>query len=221
MKKVFLMLALFGCLTAAHAQNEDYRSTLSLSAGLNGWQLISLVDNISYDEDAATTENFSFTATPSFSFSYDYGITKWFSLGGSASWNRVKVGADRIVINLDSDNNAETYDGPLKVDASRIHIGIRPLFHYANNGKLDLYSGLRIGAIIWSGNIDADKELLPDDVLPFLRASGVRPGVQVIPFGLRGYVNDNLGFGFELAIGAPHFAAAQLNYRFGGGGSKR
>ncbi len=217
MKKSILTLALFGCLTASYAQNEDYRSTISVTAGLNVLQLIALIDDVNFEEDALTTQNLEISATPSFNFSYDYGFKKWFSLGGAVSWNRFKLGADRIVIDLED----RQYDGPLKLNANRINIAVRPLFHYANARKLDLYSGLRVGATIWSGSVDANQDLLPEDIIGFTRGSSVRPSVQVIPFGLRGYVTDNLGFGFELAIGAPHYAAVQLNYRIGGSGAKR
>jgi hypothetical protein len=42
------------------------------------------------------------------------------------------------------------------------------------------------------------------------------PQVQLIAFGLRGYLTENIGLNGELALGSPYFASVGINFRFSG-----
>ena len=205
----FVLSALFalGFLSAAQAQNEQYRHTLSATAGLNAFQIIALADNFGDNQNA---QNASITATGSYGLTYDYGFKNWFSLGGALSYNNLKASASQIDVVKE---DGSTYSGPVDLKVSRTNIAIRPLFHYGNKGRIDMYSGLRIGVSVWGATIDAGAGLLPEDVIDSARGTGAAVGLQLIPFGLRGYLNEQLAIGFETGFGAPHYAAFQVSYR--------
>ncbi len=211
MKKQILALALICTSFSGFAQNEDYRSTASLNVGTNAFNLFKgLIVAVNEELGGKTT----MTATPSFALGYDYAVKPWLSIGGQAAFNSFVINTDRI-----EDSAGKTQIGDLKVAASRIPIQARLLFHYGNSGKLDMYSGFSAGVSIWNakatGSLVTTYDGLEDN--PF---RGVKGGVngtgQLILFGIRGYVTDNIGIGFESALGAPYFASLQLNYRLGG-----
>lgn len=208
-RRNIVLSALFalGFLSAAQAQNEQYRHTISAAAGLNAFQIIALADNFGDNQNA---QNASITATGSYGLTYDYGFKNWFSLGGALSYNNLKASASQIDVLKD---DGTTYSGPVDLTVARTNIALRPLFHYGNKGRIDMYSGLRVGVSIWSGSIEAGPGLLPEDVIDSARGTGAAVGLQLIPFGLRGYLNENLAIGFETGFGAPHYAAFQVSYR--------
>lgn len=210
MKKYLLLTLLFvmGLVMKTNAQNAEFKNTISATAGLNVFQFFNLISDFS--EDDGTTVNLDAHATASYGLTYDYGVKKWFSIGLGGAYNKFDLSADQISIDK---SDGTTYTGPIDVNASRTNIGIRPLFHYGNGGRVDMYSGLRIGANIWRGSVKSnDPDLTSEDVNGRI-GSSVTPNFQLIPFGLRGYVSKNLALGFEFAFGAPHYAAFQLSYR--------
>jgi hypothetical protein len=210
MQKQILLIALFSMaiLTQSTAQNADYRHTVSATAGLNLFQIVGLIDKI--DDPNSTNINLDTKGTASYGLTYDYGINNWFSLGASGSFNKFRFSADQVTIDK-SDNT--TYTGPVDLKFSRSTFSLRPLFHYGNKGKLDMYSGLRVGINLYKINLKSDEILDPQDVYGRARAGGLSPNFQIIAFGLRGYVAPNFAVGFELAMGAPYYAALQLSYR--------
>lgn len=211
MKNKILLLTFLvtaGFLSTSTAQNADYKHVISGTAGLNLFQIVALIDN--FDETSA--ENLKIKGTASYGLSYDYGINKWFSLGGATAFNKFSFYADVIDIDLE---DGTTYSGLVDLKLSRTNIAIRPLFHYLNEGKVDFYSGFRVGLNVWSVDFKADSGLLPEDINGQLRDSGVGLAFQVIPLGMRGYITPNLALGFETGLGAPHYLSAQLSYRIG------
>ena len=206
MQKYLLLTAMFvlAIFTTTQAQNLDHRSTISVAAGANLFQLVDRV--LSTDE----TNTFTAKSTPSFVVSYDYAVKKWFSIGGSASFNGFTMKADDYT---DFYDDGTPYTADIDLKYNRITAAVRPLFHYGNGGRIDMYSGFRVGLKI--RNIDfstTDPQLQAEEVSNFFR-TGVGANFQFIPFGLRGYVTEHIGLGFELSMGAPHYAAFQLNYR--------
>lgn len=205
MKKQFIVLALLCASFSIFAQNGDYRGVVSFNAGMSLFNAAS---------GASDSETFKGSSIPTLQLSYDYGLAKWFSLGVAASLNSAKA-EDSNYEFLDANNNLKT--GSYKLGITRTTIGLRGLFHYGNSGKLDMYSGFRIGVGIWNFSPDTQiPDFEAEDAIDGLR-SGVLPQVQLVAFGLRGYVTNNIGIGFETNIGSPYFASLQLNYRLGGG----
>lgn len=208
MKKQILVLAAIAMMAfSAKAQNEDFRSTASLTAGVNALSLFSGIVNSAADETGITLK-----ATPSFQISYDYGLKKWFSLGFAASMNSVSSSATDF--DYTDEETGIVYNGNYDFKGRRMTFALRTLFHYGNSGKLDMYSGLRLGAKRWSTDFTTTGTLKDyfdeGDIAPI--NNGIN--VQIIPFGLRYYITDNIGLGFETALGAPYFSAIQINGRF-------
>lgn len=196
MKKQFLALALVcASFVSMTAQNMDYRSTVSFNAGASLFNLAS---------GSSDSETFKGSSIPTLQLSYDYAIAKWFSLGGALSYNKAKA-EDSNYSYIDDNGNFKT--GSYKLGISRTTVGLRALFHYGNTGKLDMYSGLRLGVGIWNLSPDTNiSDFDAEDAVDGLR-NGVLPQVQVVAFGLRYYVTDNFGLGFETALGSPYFSS--------------
>ncbi|MEL6721570.1 MAG: hypothetical protein AAFP82_22930, partial [Bacteroidota bacterium] len=112
-----------------------------------------------------------------------------------------------------TDGDGQNNDiGNLDIDANRLNITLRTLFHYGNSDKIDMYSGFRLGVTSWGLDIDSSDPDVEEDLKssPF---AGIVPTGQFIPFALRAYLTENLGISFELGIGAPHAIALGVNYR--------
>jgi hypothetical protein len=211
MKKSFLFVLLFlAASSAMFAQNSEHKNTVSVTTGLNVLQFVSWVLN-SGDSELGESSVVNFSATPSFGITYDRSLKSWFSLGGAVSFNSASFDGQNLDI---SEDDGSAYTGDAQVDYRRITVSLRPLFHYANRGRIDLYSGFRVGAKLVSADVTSNGETLdPEEVNAAFRGIG-RVNFQFIPFAMRGYITQNIGLGFELGFGAPHYAALQLNYRF-------
>jgi hypothetical protein len=204
----------------AFAQNMTHRHTLTAHAGANIFLVFNGDDtDVTIDDGEGTLsfDKYTSSATPTFNVTYDYAVKKWFSIGGSVGYNRFQFEFD----NLDfrgNDGEIVTGDGGFR--ASRTSINVRPLFHYGNSGRVDMYSGFRVGFSIWNagsiGNLQGENI---DDFVDVIDLAGVR-GTGVLPqfaltlFGLRGYFTEHLGAGFEINAGSPYLVSAGLNYRF-------
>lgn len=203
MKKGLLLSLLFTFATLhIFAQNQDFRSTLSVNAGFSAvGSLISIADDFSAD-----TKSY---AVPAIQLTYDKGIQKWFSIGLATSYQTMGIEYRGYEYMQDGETVTEDF----KTSISRLNVGIRPLFHYGNISRIDMYSGLRVGVTNWSINTQSnDPNYDPENDVSF--GNGINFAAQVILYGLRGYFTDNLGANFELALGSPHFASFGLNYRW-------
>ena len=187
MKKLLFLACLAVILNGTlQAQNEDYKSTICVNGGF------SLVGSL------ISAVNGQTSSMPAIQATYDYGVAKWFSLGAAVSYQSMKIDY--------SDVNFGDYNTTLK----RLNFGMRALFHYANSGKVDLYSGLRLGYTNWNVSSNStDPEYDPNSVFS---GGGFAP--QVVLFGFRGYFTDHIGLNSELTAGAPHYFSVGLNYRF-------
>ncbi|MEZ4901173.1 MAG: hypothetical protein R2822_05125 [Spirosomataceae bacterium] len=226
MKKHFLTFALTLSTFALLAQNEDYQHVISAQSGVS---LFSPFRGTVQGSTAATDTIVSFSSGqmnnfPQLNLGYDYGVVKWFSIGGSMSYN--KVGLDLKDVKYNKTENI----GDVNLAVSRITIGARALFHYGNANRVDMYSGVRLGVGIWTVKVKSkalDDKL--DDVLKEAGGSGIWRSLignrvkgsfpmfqaQVVLFGLRGYLTENIGINGELSVGSPYFASIGVNYRFG------
>lgn len=223
-----LVLICFTC-TQIQAQNEEYRHTITGNVGASGVGIIvGLLDlgNTDSLETATGINNFKAFARPALQLNYDFGLVKWFSVGAGISYQKMGVSFEDLEWDLAGEAHSSDFSGKL----GRLNISIRPLFHYANNGKVDLYSGFRLGVTDWIFNVQATD--LGTDEDAFFEQIGIEnPGIQfadnidatqhvpnfafqVIPFGMRAYITDNIGLNFETALGAPHFFSGGLSVRF-------
>lgn len=203
MKKGLLLGLLFTFGTFhIFAQNQDFGSTLSINAGFSAvGSLISIADDFSAD-----TKSY---AVPAIQLTYDKGIQKWFSIGLATSYQAMGIEYRGYEYMQDGETVTEDF----KTNISRLNVAVRPLFHYGNINRFDMYSGLRVGVTNWSINTKSnDPEYDPENDVSF--GNGINFSAQVILYGLRAYFTDNLGANFELALGSPHFFSMGLNYRW-------
>jgi hypothetical protein len=215
----FVFCAFLTQMTFAQRDADFAPSVVSVHAGLNGWQIAALSDNI------IGVDDLTLKATGTYSLTYDYAPIKWFSVGGSLTYNRLKLETPSIGLNIGD----RYYEGSLTGRLNRTNVGVRLLGHYVNNERFDLYSGLRVGANIYRASatiespdfedVDVVGAVLDKIGLNFLnlntaRISGTRPTLQVIPLGFRFYVTDRLGIGAESALGPTQYLSANVNFRF-------
>ncbi|WP_428656766.1 hypothetical protein [Runella sp.] len=228
MRKRFLSAVLIFITFGVFAQNDDYQHVISVQSGVSLFSPFR--GKITSSQEASDT-TVSFSSGKAYNFpqinvAYDHGINRWFSIGGAVSYNKVSLDLKDVVYNKKENL------GDVKLNVSRVTIGARALFHYGNANRLDMYSGVRLGIGIWGVNASSssvDNKL--DEVFKEAGGSGiwrtvignklgggfVLPQVQVILFGLRGYITENIGINGELSAGSPYFASIGLNYRFGSG----
>ena len=241
MKKFLILVftcAIFG--NALFAQNADFKNTFSVHYGASIFNAVK--GDITGNGNPAITDSVKystakFSNVPTIGIAWDHGVKKWFSIGLAASYNQGKA----LVNDLEVRNNKGAFDklGNFSITVPRTTVAARFLFHYGNKKRFDCYTGFRFGVGIWSVKTsgDIDKETLRKaingikdelnasqaDALPFIdkveskittKGSFVLPQVQLILFGIRGYVTEHIGINAELAAGSPYFASFGANYRF-------
>ncbi|MEM1327921.1 MAG: hypothetical protein AAGI23_18325 [Bacteroidota bacterium] len=221
MQKQLLFLAAFLFLsTTFFAQNLEYRNVISANLGFSTvGTVIDLLDGNNLAEFDGNTDDidiidgfFTGRSAPALQASYDYGINKWFSVGGGISFQNLEFNI-RDLTYFDNETSSTTNLSSLNLETSRINITARILFHYGNAKKVDMYSGLRLGVTNWLTTIQASDPSVESDLEQDIPFFGIVPTGQLIPFAFRAYFNENLGFNFETGLGAPHFLAIGLNYR--------
>ena len=241
MKKILVVLFTFSLLgNALFAQNADFKHTFSVQYGASVFNLAKgdITGKLTPEQtDSIKFSSAKFSHIPTIGITWDYGVKKWFSIGIAASYNQAKA----AVTALEVRNNKGTFDklGDFSLTVPRTTVATRLLFHYGNKGRIDCYSGFRLGVGIWSvktsGNITSEqlkravdelKKELPTEVVDAIPAfddiiTNIKtkptftfPQVQLILFGIRGYVTKNIGISAELAAGSPYAASIGANYRF-------
>ena len=217
---------LFICLIISQlsfAQNMDTRNTFSLSSGRS---LFASARGTATPNDTLKFTDGKIHASPTIQGTWDFAVTDWFSVGLAASYNQATVAFNDITIKKITSKSI----GSASAKISRTSFAARILFHYGK-GKFDLYSGGRLGVGIWYGKAGATiNDALFTDLLSTIgvgsnfitsRLNGTKlrggfalPQVQVITFGMRYYITDNLGVNGEVAIGAPYYVSLGASYRF-------
>jgi hypothetical protein len=214
MKKVFSIIAICAFALSAQAQNDDYRNVMSITAGANIFKTVAKVLIDSTLSSNSDPSKIKLTSTPTLQFAYDRGLGKVVSIGLAGSFNKTTADVQDYQW---SDLNGKVSTGNYNVSLSRVSVAMRLLFHYGNSGRMDLYSGIRAGVGIWTvGATSSNPTFSFEDEFGSRAKSGTIPQFQVIPFGLRGYITENIGIGFETGIGGPYYASLTLNYRVGG-----
>lgn len=214
MRSIKLLLAFLCVATMAQAQkkkttkevDEMPKSNLSFSTG---YSLFNAAGAGSI-ENTSASGTATYSATPTLQLAYDRMLTKVVSVGAAVSFNHAK-GEVKDYEYTDANGNPAV--GNLSATVTRTTIGLRALFHYGNKGKLDMYSGLRLGVGLWNADATStDPNFNPEDINRL--RTGVAPQFQFVLFGLRYYVAEGFGLGFETALGSPYMANFNLNYRF-------
>jgi hypothetical protein len=195
-----LLLMVFGFNNSVSAQDElTYKHNIS---GGVGFSLVGALFSGFPD-----TAGVSLSTIPALQLTYDYRVSKLISVGAAFSYQKFGMNFDDYFW---VDENGNFYEEDFTADISRTNVAARVLFHYSKNPKIDMYSGLRIGATLWNGSVSgASAGFTELDNL----TSGVVVAPQVILFGFRYFVTNNIGLSFESSVGAPHYLNFGVNYR--------
>lgn len=190
----------------ANAQRESGESVITVDAGFSVVAgLIKAVFNGETITDSAQTGSFTgkVSGGPAIVFGYDYGLSERWSIGALVSTQGFNGNANWTYI----ENNKlvrDEFDFTLR----RSNFSISPKIHYGSD-KVDLYTGLRVGYLLWTSKINsADPNF--DELDEF--AKGGRPTIGLTAIGGRIYATDELAVHFELNLGAPNILGLGLSY---------
>lgn len=210
MKKnaIILLAILFFSFSSANIYAQDYKSTVTAGAGFSlvGTVLKALVV-ASNNSSSTTTSNLSdagYHSIPALQASYGFMLSKRISVG---------VAGSHQYFNIDNTTSDEY------IHVKRSNFAIRGLIHYGSGEKIDMYSGVRLGATMWKSDFkingsddDPTVKQVNDEINK--RLSGIKFAPQLVAFGIRGYFTDNIGAFAELAVGPPAYLSAGVNFRF-------
>ncbi len=205
MKKILIIafVALIGK-NQVNAQANDSGSDFKKSTATvgAGYSLFGLVSNlIASAVDDQNYLNVKTTVTPVIIANYDYYLDKKFSLGAAYTYQSLSVKYTSYK------KDTITYTGDFKDVLARQNFGVRPLFHFTNDEKMDAYLGARLSYTRWSYKTDSGKDYASDKIF------AGRASVQAL-IGARYYFHENVGLNMEFAIGNSYFAMFGVNARF-------
>lgn len=204
-KQITLILAL--CVLSIgnlQAQNQKGQMVFGLNAGFGAAR--AYINALLIDDFTTTTA--TTTGSPAIVLGADYGIHKRFSVGVQFATQGMKGTVTGYEF-FDNTNTLVIEDFDYK--ARRNHISVVPKFHYiVDNNKVDLYSGLRIGQVMWKTSHESKDPNF--DALDDLN----RTSVGLVAFGAKFYFTENLGANDELNIGPPYFFTFGVAYKIGG-----
>lgn len=211
MKTQLLFALSLLCAVSSLAQSEEPLHTVSTQIGY-GW--FGLFENTTADITISDNNNgitkeytATFNGTPATTLAYDYRFGRTFSLGGAVGFQSMDLTDFRDAATNENISGA--------VGINRFFFSVRTLFHYGNNPKWDLYSGVRVGATHWNVNSTLDEdEFSFGEGINVSRGSFVLPHLVPIPFGVKHYPTERFMIGAELAVGSPHVLALQAGFRF-------
>ena len=145
-------------------------------------------------------------SVPTIALTYDFALTDNFSIGVAGAYQNVSG----EFTNEYFDENLNLQNEVATTKVSRLNIALRPLFHYGNGDKLDLYSGLRVGYLIRNVKTETKDEAL--NVLDDL--DGNRFALGLVPFGMRYFFTDNLGVNMDIQVGTPYVVSGGIAFTF-------
>lgn len=201
MKRSILVIILILTLVfRSFAQTQEKQIAFTFNGGL------SLIGNL-ISSSIGQTANINHTKVPAIQFNADYGISESLSIGGAFSYQ--PFGAEFRNITYTNSNGTTKVAPILNLSVNRSNLAARILFHYNTRSEdFDIYSGVRMGYTFWSVSHNLSDVV---DLLDWVKGSMFAP--QIVLLGFRGYLVENFGLNFELAIGAPHYASMGLIYK--------
>lgn len=183
----------------AQAQKSEGSSVATLGLG---YSFFNNIIKTSLD----TYTDVEVKSVPTIAFTFDHSLTDKFSIGLAGAYQNVS--GEFTNTYTDADLNSQTEKA--KTTVSRINLAIRPLFHYGNNDKLDMYSGLRVGYLIRNVSVESN-----DPNGAFLEElDGNRFALGLVPFGMRYFFTDNIGINMDLQIGTPYVVSGGVAFQF-------
>ena len=204
---IILLLVGFSTFAPQYANAQKIKGQTVVTAGA-GYSFIGLLMG-AISTGLNTIGDVTSTKTPVIIGGLDYGITDHFSLGAVYTYQGVSA-------NYNSYTDYDTL-GPVTIQGSftdritRQSIGVRPLFHFGESEKLDLYTGARFSYVWWNSTSSVRADLSQTDIF----AGFGRPIKPQAIFGMRYNFMPALGFNAEFAIGSTYYMMVGINASFG------
>ena len=145
---------------------------------------------------------------PSYNIMLDYNDTRKSGAGIAIAYQQLSY--------LKAYNGGNQADYFL-VNASRLNVGIRFLWHFSKISHSDFYMGFRLGVSYWQYNESLNPNFhfgpytyVPTPASPWTKTD---PSVQLL-LGYKGYLSEHIGLHIEAGLGTPYYAEGGLTYRF-------
>ncbi len=199
MKKIFASFGLIaGVISsiASFAQKTDGGFAMNAGAGFSMFGILGSI-NLNIPDEVSLESN----STTCWTGALDFGMQNHLSIGLGGGYQSI----DQTVKDYQYvDENGNETIGEFSYSLSRINAGLRLLYHFGN-GSIDAYIGVKPGVNIYQFGTNSN---FP--IPTWVRASSTTFALQIIPIGLRAYLNDNIGLFFETGVGAPSFISGGL-----------
>lgn len=209
MRYVALFLLSFS-LTIAFSQKKDRidetgNKIVGFGAGLS---LTGIYLEQDYNND---TIDYISNAKVALQAHLDYFTSKKISIGIQSSIQNFKVFVNSW--DFESKSGTPRTVENVSVNMNRVYFGARILLHYKNTTKLDVYSGIRAGAVYWSKKFSVeDNEFEKEFEVEF--PFNTRQSVGLIALGSRVKFTPEIAANIEFNIGAPYLFAFGASYTF-------
>ena len=205
---IILLLVGFSTFAPQYANAQKIKGQTVVTAGA-GYSLVGLFMG-AISTGLNTIGDVNSTKTPVIIGGLDYGITDHFSLGAVYTYQGVSANYNSYT-DYDTLGYLVTIQGSFTDRITRQSIGVRPLFHFGESEKLDLYTGARFSYVWWNSTSSVRANLSQTDIFAGLG----RPIKPQAIFGMRYNFMPALGFNAEFAIGSTYFMMVGINARFG------
>jgi hypothetical protein len=214
MKKALLLTAalIIGSVafmpTQLRAQN--FQGQTAVSGGV-GYSIVGLLLT-AIKEEANTSGDVRSSKTPVLWGAADYAVSDRFSVGACYTYQSITLKYNSYTTDqVDTAGNNIVVYGDFNDRLSRQSIGIRPMLHFGDNEKLDVYLGARFSYVFWQyrGN-------RTDPGISGITSSFGIPVKPQFILGTRYFFIPNLGINAEFAVGPTYFMSFGVCARFGG-----
>ncbi|MCB9252016.1 MAG: hypothetical protein H6605_06085 [Flavobacteriales bacterium] len=209
MKKLILSLLCLIVLKANAQESKDFTEQGKTYAGAGaGVSITGLLVNADLETDSV---NYIGNSSVAVYLNLDHFTLKKFSIGLQASYQKMSVYVNHWEF-VTRNNTLERFED-VSVKMNRFYIGGRFLLHYKNTPKVDVYSGLRLGAIIVSkdfSNNDAAFKAEFENEFPI----ETRSSFGLVAIGSRIKFTPEISAMLELNFGAPYLFAFGGTYTF-------
>ncbi len=209
MRNVVLLLACFAITSAFSQKKERLDETGNKIVGFGaGLSLTGIYLEQDYNND---TIDYVSNAKVALQAHFDYFTNKKISIGVQSSIQNFKVFVNSW--DFESKSGTPRTVENVSVNMNRVYVGARILLHYKNTKKLDVYSGIRAGAVYWSKKFSIDDNEFEKEFeveFPF----NTRQSIGIIALGSRVKFTPEIAANIELNIGAPYLFAFGASYTF-------
>ena len=216
MKRVYQVLTVFLlCVITQRTNAQTFHNEKVVSVNIGYTIVGGIVKTILRNDDNADSvlntdksifSDFKVTNTRALIVGFDYGISEMWSIGGIVATQKWYGTADYKFKNINGEDIEEVIDFTLR----RSNISFCPKIHYGSSTSTDLYSGIRVGFLLWNNKIVTSDKTFNK----FSKLAISRPNFSFTVIGARAYINKHIGANFEFNLGAPNVIGFGLNYKF-------